>query len=151
MTNLKSLEKLRNKAEICDGKNILSGQIVCQMILDSSDEIQAEIDERYAPLPVDADGKPWTKSDTEFIDEDGYRKDLYEIKYNLKTHKWSLLGSHGLYKCDANHCRHVKPDPVKELLEEFANNGTPTGDGGVLFEAGLIEQYAAKIRKAVES
>lgn len=47
--------------------------------------------------------------------------------------------------------RHVKPDLVKELLEEFASSGTIMGSGAVLFEVALIDEYAEKIREAVSA
>ena len=108
------------------------------------DEIQAEID---GLLPVDADGVPWTNRDTEFINEDGRRYDLYEITYSLMLHKWVLINQE-ICRYDASRCRHVKPRTVEDVLEDCINEFAKRCTEGKYDTRPTIAKYAAELRMA---
>ena len=114
-----------------------------------ADEIEREIAEKYMEKPLDADGKVINIGDElEFYGEP-FTVAWIEYEeigvYVGKAYKDGKIP----YAFGPGECIHVKPDPVRELLEEFANSGTATGNGGVLFEVALIDEYAARIREAV--
>ena len=76
-------------------------------------EQQRYIDEHYLLLPVDADGVPIHVGD-EIEYGNGTRDKVRFIVINEGEPTFNERGW-----CP-NHCHHVKPDPIKELLEEFA-------------------------------
>lgn len=83
-----------------------------------ADEIQAEVAERYMPLPVDADGVPWTQDDDVFIDESGYIHNIRRLAWNPRVKQWYLLDDDNNPSYLANECRHVKDRTVRALLDE---------------------------------
>ena len=120
-------------------------------------EQQRYIDEHYLLLPVDADGVPihvgdsivWGESNRIFkiyaVDESGAIGNSGE-NHSLSEHWLSSVN-----------CRHVKPDPVKELLEEFVSShcavacsGKKTNEERDAERDAVVDEYAARIREAVE-
>lgn len=102
-----------------------------------------EIEAQYMRLPVDADGVPIRPGD-ELV----YRgTELFTCRAvsEKSAHTWDAaalaIGHLG------SKCRHVQPETVEGLLEEF----------GAMFEAEtddimpLVRDYAERIRKAVDN
>jgi rubrerythrin len=110
---MESVEKLRTAARnMAKGRN-LEHHEDCNLLLIIADEIEHEIEEKYMLLPVDADGVPI------------HVGDALHGAHEKPVHRVLAVG-HGEYVCDgqvirnANLYHHVEPDPVKELLEDFA-------------------------------
>lgn len=149
---MESIDKLRNAGERIEedfryGKNVLSAINVCNAI---ADEIEREIAEKYMELPVDADGVPIHEGDViQFVNEQGGTGAHVEVDAVSKYYAYYGEGKH-FYK--ASMCRHVKPDPLKELLSELANDvceasctcQTTWSDSGL---DGIEERYAERIRE----
>jgi|GEM_PF-1973880 len=75
-------------------------------------ELQAKLDASI-PLPVDADGVPWTDDDVDkpFLwANDAERKTLREIAITWQGRNWCLVDDHDTHY-PADKCRHVKPEP----------------------------------------
>ena len=134
---LETVEKLR---ELIDDKFVINGRAYLQGI-GIADAIQAEVDEYYMPLPLDADGVPIRVGDK----LEGWRHPIDQISF--------AANSIALDNCEGEHVtlhmletdlRHVKPDPVKELLRDFARDtcATKLADYDV-------DEYAERIREAV--
>ena len=118
---------------------------------DIADEIEREISEKYMLLPVDADGVPIRVGDEMCCHKHGITS--MEVLAVSDVHFW-WLGETGVYPSIAESFHHVKPDPVKELLEEFSGiwkAAVEVRSGESLRKRGeqLVEEYAAKIREAV--
>ena len=114
MSEIKALEKLREYdlfVRVEDGSShgcaIPSGKL--------ADEIQAEIDERFMKLPVDADGMPIQVADyLHFCD--------FDIQCAAvspeRVYYWDEYSdAHWVKGCE---CRHVKPRTLEDVLEEMA-------------------------------
>ena len=124
-----------------------------RMILNSiADAIESEIAERFMELPVDADGVPWTLETESFVDDTG-REVVFsglEVDY---AGRWRIRSNCVLH--DPSLCRHAKPDPLKELLSELANEvweasctcQTTWSDSGL---DGIEERYAERIRELMK-
>ena len=138
-----SIEKLRKELDVCgcDQDECLCCEVP-RKVRDVLDEIEREIAERYMELPVDADGVPIKPGDVMMdyktprnvvaVAPDSFMMDGYETDSFYRP---------GLAK---NH-RHVKPDPVKDLLKEFE---VIVRERGACFSD--FDEYAARIREAVE-
>ena len=115
------------------------------------DAIEREIAEKYMELPVDADGVPIHVGDAMYdgkvaklvISDDG--------EHSVYVYKLPNV-QHEIYCYET---AHVKPDPIKELLEEFADKIPFVWDGDKPKESwpydSLMNEYAAKIREAVRA
>lgn len=110
-------------------------------------KLKREIAEKYMELPVDADGVPihigdeletahGAKMIVEYVGEREVRVYLDGEHYRISQDEYAYT------------CRHVKHDPVKELLEEFVREHCT---GNELPDHGnpVYADYAAKIREAV--
>lgn len=150
MSEIKALEDLRKWAQrviesCCTGMK-------ADEVLESADEIQAEIDERFTLLPVDADGVPWTLETETFVDDTGREVEFSGLQVDREG-RWKILNICVWH--DPSLCRHVKPDPLKELLSELANEvweasctcQTTWSDSGL---DGIEERYANRIRELME-
>ena len=155
MTKLESLDQLRDLAadinanEIIDHMELYPSCVFDGHWLDAwhrqfdklLEAIQTEIDSRYMLLPMDADGVPIHVGDyLRFCD--------FDIQCAAvspeRVYYWDEYSdAHWVKGCE---CHHVKPRTVEDVLREFAKSGTPTGDGGVLFETALIEKYADELQ-----
>jgi len=84
-----------------------------------ADEIEHEIAELYMPLPVDADGVPWTKSDKVFfVENEQSPRNITAFSFEFAENRW-LIEDDDCCTFYADECTHAKPDHVKELLEEL--------------------------------
>ena len=154
---MESIEKLREYYE----QNVIHPHEYLVML----DEIEREIAERYMELPVDADDEPIRCGDV----VDGGMGDSGEVQHiEIWPDGFVVVyeispGRFTRYAPDA--VRHVKPDPVKELLEEYYSKRSDdaldeSACSGLHREeaikcvrrdvAALIDEYAARIREAVE-
>ena len=80
------------------------------------DDIKRELSERYMELPVDADGVPIHVGDA--MDDGKVAKMVISDDGEHSVYVYKLPNVlHELYCYET---AHAKPDPVKELLEEFA-------------------------------
>ena len=147
---LESIEKLRGYV-LCDKTERFTVYMPSDEL---ADEIESEISERYMELPVDADDEPIKCGDV----VDGGMGDSGEVQHiEIWPDGFVVVyevspGRFTRYAPDA--VRHVKPDHVKELLEEFAEKIPFVWDGDKPKEAwpydSLMDEYAARIREAVE-
>ena len=111
---LESIEKLREFVgkELYEKGRIGHGDYSHLHVL--IEDVKREIAEKYMELPVDADGVPIKPGD-EIVYGNGTHDVVRFIVINEGEPTFNERGW-----CP-NHCRHVKPDPVKELLEEYEN------------------------------
>ena len=133
---LESIEKLR------EWRNVPDNGYWADEIIEHADAIEHEVSERYMLLPVDADGVPICVGDVVAAQD--------EQPFEVRAFRFDALGWFAVERLgsqwNVNQLHHVKSRTVEDVLREFANSGTPTGDGGVLFETALIEKYADKLR-----
>lgn len=142
---MESIEKLREYAEQCCPEY----EDYDARMIEIADAIEAEIKSRYMLLPVDADGAPIRCGDEVTTDA-------------LWNEKWSVFAVASDYWVDVDGCthkpcatHHAKPDPLKELLSELANEvweasctcQTTWSDSGL---DGIEERYAERIRELME-
>ena len=91
------------------------------------DEIEREISERFMLLPCDADGAPIHVGDEIECSANGYEGTFTVFAIGDGT----IVGNHDIewirnnpskWFHVASYCRHVKPDPLKELLRDACMN-----------------------------
>ena len=132
------------------------------------DEVEREVDERYLELPVDEDGVPIRPGDElEYCSDDiihmsgenlgnvSGREKVMFIAFDcdgyiaIQNEEDEELGSPLAFfrDYDCMHYRHVKPDELKELLEEFDKAARDIHTTSEFDE--LMDEYAERIRKAV--
>lgn len=129
---LESVEKLRGMRG-----NMATYEDLIRECCVIADEIEREISERYIELPVDADGVPIHVGDVLETSEYGKRFTCTGYSYQTAGYEkphWSIAYRYDNYDgttefVSLHSCRHVKPDPVKELLCEFASDVSCMGDG----------------------
>jgi len=138
---IESIEKLREWAK--NG----NGVVYYEYGVELADEIEREISERYMELPVDADGVPIHVGDI-LLDLETPRHVVGIGKTSILLGGYPSSGEQEVrYALPCNY-RHVKPDPIKELLEEFGNAVSKQGVDFDMLDA--IDEYADKLREAVE-
>ena len=158
MSEIKALEKLRelacdiNGQEIIDHMQLYPSCVFDGTWLDSwhrefdrlANAIQAEVDERFMELPVDADGVPVRICDV---------VESYGEEFNVRgicENSWGELcvqgGKHNA-KIKPSDCRHVKPRTLEDVLCDFANDVAMQGHQIGLTAHGLSDKYAAEIRE----
>lgn len=120
---------------------------------DIADEIEREIAERYMKLPVDRKNEPWRIGDKfSFVDASGKQHictvsgvSECEVFFYYDEHQDSTKHRH--FK--ASSLVHVKPDPVKELLEKLVRD--VRGSYYLTEEQNRwVDECAERIREAVE-
>lgn len=118
MSGIKALEKLRGLRDEVTNQMVDNPNLVCWRAEGIADEIEREISERYMELPVDADGVPIHVGDDMANEEIGPLRVLGVFSTGFiwvddagECFEASLLGRSKYH--------HVKPDPIKELLEEL--------------------------------
>lgn len=80
------------------------------------DEIQAEVDERYMPLPVDADGVPIHVGDV--LENGEYKGAVTDMSWDGRF--WHIYhGSIAIAPCDYTH---VKPHTLEDVIYDIAIN-----------------------------
>ena len=116
MNNIVALDNLRKLAS--DFQSDVYKRDEADYVLEIADEIEREISERYVLLPCDADGEPWTLETERFIDDTGRKVKFSGLQVDREG-RWKILSICVWH--DPSLCRHVKPDPLKELLEELVS------------------------------
>ena len=135
MSEIKALDNLRNWAK-------KYGPMGSHDPLMFADEIEREISERYMLLPVDADGVPIRVGDELF----NKNKPTDAYKVTAIADNGYIRIYHDTAHIHSSQCRHVKPDTLKELLEEFTDAlNSPAEDDG----RDLCAEYAERIRELV--
>lgn len=114
------------------------------------EELEAELadmERTHMKLPVDADGVPLRPGD-----EIEYDDPFYEFTRRCIVEgvcESSVFTDESCEPFTACDCRHVKPDTVESLLEEFARKFVNTCQL-TSEESVMVSDYAERIRKAVE-
>ena len=151
---MESIDKLRDLAADINGNEIIDHmQLYPSCVFDGAwldswhhafdrelEALEREIAERYMELPVDADGVPIHPGNYVLLDGKGGEVWLVGCR--------DVMCSDGM-SYTASALNRVKPDPVKELLEEFAA-AIKIRDGFNDATNDVITEYAARIREAVE-
>ena len=133
MSEIKALDNLRNWAK-------KYGPMGSHDPLMFADEIEREVSERFMLLPVDMDNEPIHVGDE--------LEGNYTVDY-VSTH-WVLAAGRGCR--NASSCRHIKPDPLKELLTEMLDrnsDGVGYREFGGDFES-FVKSYADRIRELMK-
>ena len=143
MSNIKSLDKLREVVRCGEAHAFSSSKAYYDAIGGCIAEIEREVSERFVELPVDAEGVPWHIGD---------------VTENGNTVNAICLDSHGYHfsntinDVDPSIHVHYKPRTVEDVLhdfwEEWESNPTDA-EWGVRLER-LREsesKYAAEIRE----
>lgn len=147
---MESIEKLREFVgkELYENERIGHGDYSHLHVL--IEDVKREIAECYMKLPVDADGVPIRIGDELCLSKLTHGE-VSALMLTPDGWEWELEGDDWY---DIRFTNHVKPDPVKELLEEFADKIPFVWDGDKPKEAwpydSLMDEYAARIREAVE-
>ena len=109
---MESLEKLRDENYIPGYR----GNKTLEMIADA---IQAEVDERFMPLPLDADGVPIRVG--EIVESDIFGLIEVDGFVHGAVAFWSYDPQPArIATCPSGLCCHVKPRTVEDVLREFA-------------------------------
>lgn len=150
---MEALKKLREQIESWGG-DLLWKTDVAKI----ADEIERELSERYMKLPVDADGVPIHVGDA--MDDGKVAKMVISDDGEHSVYVYKLPNV--LHEIYCYETAHAKPDPVKELLEEFAASSralemmdafpNPNNPRQLDYDGefkGLIDEYAAKLREAM--
>ena len=154
---LESIEKLRELACDINGNEIVDHmQLYPSCVFDGAwlnswhckfdrelEALEREIADKYLLLPVDADGVPI------------HVGDKVKCKFNDDVREVGYVGKCGFHEethhyFDAENFTHVKPDPVKELLRQYRNELEELIQGGFGNVDSLTDDFAARIREAVE-
>lgn len=114
MMALESIEQLREQVRRV-ANNSLIAEITVDVMESWCDDIQAEVESKYMPIPVDADGVPIRIGDELYLNVLTHGK-VSALMLTPDGWEWNLEGD-GWY--DVGFTYHIKPDPVKELLEEL--------------------------------
>ena len=155
---MKSIEKLQKQVDELQAECEARGRAL-ESNLKRIHELESEcseccykqefdnIEQRYMPLPLDADGVPIHVGDrlshankSEFV-VNGIT--FYHNTWRVVTDLATL--DDGFQMRWAKECRHVKPDPLIELLEEFAYKVCDTN-----VDSAEFERYAERIRELME-
>ena len=130
MSKLESIETLRASEFV--GQHMSVSEL--------ADAIQAEIDERFMELPVDADGVPIHVGDILEV-YNGLDTKAAGGKVQTLSDCWVSFGGRSFFGVKS--CHHVKPRTVEDVLREFAYK---VCDLNVADDA--IAKYAAELRMA---
>ena len=155
---LESLEKLRkwlnykvNRFDACSGAIVLNTDVNPDELYELAYAIQAEVDERYMPLPLDADGVPIRVGDevTYGVGQKPYC--VYAVSYDAAwLNNSTTVDVIALMKFQAEQCRHVKQRTVEDVLHDFGNDYAAFLSGIYPFENAkqydVIAKYAAELR-----
>lgn len=109
-------------------------------LLEIADGIQAEVDSLFMALPLDADGVPWTLETESFVDDTGAKVVFSGLEVDYAG-RWKIRSNCVLH--DPSLCRHVKPDPLKELLNDRINDvlRVMTSGIGIALETALNDSF----------
>lgn len=147
---MESIEKLREFVgkELYENERIGHGDYSHLHVL--IEDVKREIAERYMKVPVDADGVPIRIGD-ELCLSKLTRGEVSALMLTPDGWEWELEGDDWY---DIRFTNHVKPDPVKELLIEFAREyvearGFANESYENMRKCGIADEYAERIREAV--
>ena len=120
-----------------------------------ADAIEREISEKYIELPKDADGVPWTKDDSTFVDDLGDVYMLNKIAWSPVIKQWHLFDQDNRAFL-AKKCKHVKPRTVEDVLAEYGEEiwNECNRLGGTWKDCGcdgITENFAEKLREMLGS
>ena len=153
MSEIRALKKLREQAE----REPLA---LTYILNDLADEIQAEIDERFMELPVDADGVP-----IHVGEEMTCHGDVFTVcaAASAKIHRWvtvKLGETQTTYRYDPMECTHYNPRTLEDVLADVVTlcaNTWKDGESPFAFydvsdvmESGNIREYADEIRELMK-
>lgn len=146
--SVKALEKLRGLGTKVK-ESCFTG-VHCDAVLSLADEIEAEIAERYMPLPVDADGVPIYMGDVLVPKDYGTRR-REVIGVNCKEF-FFVDDEEGRIKKNRAHCwKHLEPRTLEDVLLEFASNRIRIrcehGEYLTSADNDVIAEYADRIRE----
>lgn len=121
-------------------------------------EMLDEIEAQYMNRPLDADGVPILFGDLLSTTETGETfmcRGLAVCLRNETERFWMVEFGFDDYTgtseyVSAKSCRHVKPDTVESLLEEFFGIANLPSDDELRSRREIIDGYAERIRKAVQ-
>jgi hypothetical protein len=113
-----------------------------------ADKIQAEVDERFIELPLDADGAPIHVGDE--MSQNGVKLGyVTAVGYNKESRAWVLpYGKNVSIPFIASGIKHVKQRPVEDVLDDLVNDNAWDKAGD--FEETkreIIAKYADEIRE----
>ena len=162
MSEIKALEELRESFDDCTTEAGIEPNTFDTVWITKScaiamlDEIQAEVDERFMELPLDADGVPIRVGDV--LDppsdcDDYVTCQVVKLTYDLFEKEWyfegeavgSFMGFCGYF--DTAGWTHHKPRTLEDVLCDFANDVAMQGHQIGLTGRELSEKYAAEIRE----
>lgn len=149
MNNIKALEDLR---ELATGSHsyISNGRV-----LESVDEIEREVSERFMELPVDADGVPIRLGDKITLTDKPQRRVFIVSAVgatksgNPVFHGYEENGDHLERHRVGVNTKHAKPRTVEDVLTDFANEVARQGHQIGLTGHELTMRYADEIRKVL--
>ena len=128
---MKSIEKLRRWSCHLDIQKI-------------ADEIEAEIEENYMELPKDADGVPIHVGDKMYRESGTYTYTVHFVGEGSYVPVCPVT-----YHIAAVY-RHVKPDPLKELLMEFVEEVRKENVEKAHLAEHVFDEYAERARELME-
>lgn len=112
MTNIKSLDKLREKIQL-DVNNPwsdLKGELLAMC-----DKVEREVSERFMPLPCDADGVPIRVGDVVAAQDE----QPFEVRaFQLDALGWFAIERLGS-QWNVNQLHHVKPRTLEDVLASY--------------------------------
>lgn len=127
---MESIEKLRKWAR----------DFEWSVVAAIADDIEAEIAERYIPLPLDEDGVPIHVG--EICYEGGEPFKVSSIEWNgICWSAWSKPEKRHI----AHHVSHVEPRTIEDVLTDFAEEWMDTNDASE-----TLAKYAEEIRGMME-
>lgn len=154
---MKSMDKLRETIER-DVGNLWSDLKGGLLVL--VDRVEAEINESYMPLPLDADGIPIRVGDLIEFGEKGERLEVTHFgwtKHGDPTIAYRRPNGTLDCSCIGDGCRHVKPRTVEDVLRECASRANdvynnPRIDGDTRGDELdiLFDEYATEIRELMD-
>ena len=113
-----------------------------------ADEIERELADKYLLLPVDKDGEPIRIGDLiEYRAPDEahavHAQGVYVYRDGPLEGEMVVVNERlGLWQADM--CRHVRPDPLEELLRDFARK---CAKGSLVYTDEDVTECAAKARE----
>lgn len=138
---MESLKKLREYADMWDGKKTAQVVTLSSNLRAYADAIEAELAERYAELPVDVDGAPIRIDDELVLQEKVWEKPSTVESITWDGKDWYFTCYEGFFNVLGWKHGH-KPtvlDTLLGLLNEYR-------EGECVMDEGRLSEYAEKLR-----